>query len=350
MRPLRYLIPLLTLAAVLAACGGQATQSPPTAAPTTPPTAPVPIASPAPAAAFPVTIEQCGETLTFTEPPQRVIATWQSTAEVLLALGLEERIIGVYYGQFYPSTAPGLEEAMARLDALTDGQGGAPPREVVIAAQPDFIYAAYPGSDFNAERGRASREDLATLGAQIFGSSADCAADASTLTVEKVYDDIRKLGLIFGVSERAEALIAELQGRVAAVQERVAGREPTPVIFYDGGEGPLGVYGSGLNNDMIRLAGGRNLFGDQPETYLEVGVESFADQSAAIFAIVDYEGFAGVPEEEARAEFLFTTFPNMPASQERRSVFVPGAAFAAGIRFPEAVEIMARAFHPDAFN
>ncbi|NJO83445.1 MAG: ABC transporter substrate-binding protein, partial [Blastochloris sp.] len=301
-------------------------------------------------ARYPVTIEQCGEQLTFTEPPQRVIATWQSVAEVLLALGLEDRIIGVYYGQFYPSTAPGLEAAMSRLDALTDGEGGAPGREVVVTAQPDFIYAAYPGSDFNAERGRASREDLAEIGAQIFGSSADCAADASQLTVETVYDDIRKLGLIFGVPERAETLIAEMQGRVAAVQARVAGRTPTPMIFYDAGEGPLGVYGSGLNNDMIRLAGGQNLFGDQPETYLNVGVEAFAAQPAEIFAIIDYEGFAGVPDEATRADFLFSTFPNLPAAQERRSVFVPGAAFAAGIRFPEAIEIMARAFHPDAFD
>lgn len=141
-----------------------------------------------------------------------------------------------------------------------------------------------------------------------------------------------------------------MQGRVAAVQERIAGRTPIPMIFYDAGEGPLGVYGSGLNNDMIRLAGGENLFGGQPETYLSVGIEAFAVEQAAIFAIIDYEGFAGVPDEAARADFLFSTFPNMPASQERRSVFVPGAAFAAGIRFPEAIEIMARAFHPEAFE
>lgn len=51
--------------------------------------------------------------------------------------------VATAFALFYPSTAPGLEEAMARLDALTDGQGGAPPREVVVAAQPDFIYAAW---------------------------------------------------------------------------------------------------------------------------------------------------------------------------------------------------------------
>ena len=57
-----------------------------------------------------------------------------------------------------------------------------------------------------------------------------------------------------------------------------------------------------------------------------------------------------MPDEQARADFLFKTFPNMPASQNKRWVPVSGAAYAAGIRIPEAIEVLAKALHPDAFK
>ncbi|GAB4117959.1 MAG: hypothetical protein Fur005_26050 [Roseiflexaceae bacterium] len=141
-----------------------------------------------------------------------------------------------------------------------------------------------------------------------------------------------------------------MRDQIAAVEAKVQDQPPVPVIFYDTGEDQIGVYGSGLNSDMIALAGGQNQFADQPEVYLQVGKELFATKQATIFAILDYEGAEGVPEEADRAAFLFRTFSNMPASQQQRWVAVPGSAFAAGIRIPTAIETMAKAFHPEAFK
>ena len=50
----------------------------------------------APRTEYPVTIENCGRTLTIESSPQRVLASWQNTGEILLALGLEDRLVGVY--------------------------------------------------------------------------------------------------------------------------------------------------------------------------------------------------------------------------------------------------------------
>jgi iron complex transport system substrate-binding protein len=102
---------------------------------------------------------------------------------------------------------------------------------------------------------------------------------------------------------------------------------------------------------MIRLAGGENVFANQPQVYLQVSKEVFAAETPDIFAVIDYEGSPSAPSEElARAEFLFKTFPNMPASKNKNWVAVSGAAFAAGVRIPDAIDVMAKAFHPEVFG
>lgn len=355
-RPYGLLAALLALA--LAACGAPPAAPLPTTAEPTPAPAAQAAATAAPAAppdspeapaGFPVTVENCGDSLTFERPPERALVTYQNVAEILVALGLSDKIVGVTYGKAYPAPAE-YQAEVDGLNYLTPPGGGSAVKEVSLSTQPDLVIAAYPTYDFDASLGLATEADFRAAGAQIFGMSVECGADPSAATIADVYGDILALGAIFGVPARAEALVAQMRERIAAVERQVAGRVAVPVVFYDSGEDQLGVYGSGLNADMIRLAGGTNLFADQPEVYLQVSKEAFAATSPAIFAVLDYEGNPAVPDEQARAEFLFTTFPNLPASQERRWVPVSGAAFAAGIRIPEAVETMATAFHPEAFK
>lgn len=356
---------ILLLGWLLCACGG-APAAPAASAPTAPapattaivettaPTTTAESAIPtstadAVASGFPVTIENCGSALTFTQPPERVLVTYQNVAEILVALDLTDRIVGVTYGQAYDPPADYVAEINGLKYLAPRGQGSAV-KEVTLATQPDLVIAAYPAYDFDAAQGMATQEEFRAAGAQVFGMSVECGPDPGTATIEDVYRDILVLGQIFGVEQRAQNLVATMRARIDAIQQRVADLPAVPVAFYDAGEDQIGVYGSGLNADMIRLAGGENVFADQPEVYLQVSKEIFATRSPAIFAILDYEGNPAVPDEATRAAFLFTTFPNLPASQEQRWVAVSGAAFAAGIRIPDAVEQMARAFHPEVFK
>ena len=91
------------------------------------------------------------------------------------------------------------------------------------------------------------------------------------------------------------------------------------------------------------------MFGDGAETYLQVGAEVIAAQEVDIFTTVDYEN-PDAMTDEAKLEFLQTTFPNALAAQNERYVSVSAPAFAAGVRIPDAVETLARAFHPEAFG
>ena len=306
------------------------------------------IQSGAAATGYPVTVENCGNTLTFAKAPERVLATYQNVAEILVALGLTDKIVGVTYGQAY-DPLPEMADAVNGLNWLSPRGQGSASKEVELSTQPDFVLSAYPTYDFDASQGMATQEEFVAAGAPVYGVSAECTAQVPDGTIESVYNDILNIGRIMGVEERAVALVQQMRDQIAAVQQKVADQPLVPVAFYDAGEDPLGVYGSGLNADMIKLAGGQNVFGDQPEVYLQVSKEAFAVTTPEIFAILDYEGNPAVPDEEARAEYLFTTFPNLPASQNRSYVAVPGSAFAAGVRIPIAIETMAQAFHPTAF-
>ena len=298
---------------------------------------------------YPVTIENCGKTLTFTKAPERILVTYQNVAEILVKLGLKDKIVGVTYGKAYPSPAD-MQAEIDGLNYLSPPGKGSAAKEIEFSTRPDIVIAAYPTYDFDPAQGMATQEDFAAAGAQVYGISAECATSVPGGTIETVYSDMLNFGKIFGVTPRAQAVVQGIKNRIATVQAKVGKLPPIPVAFYDAGEDQLGFYGSGLNSDMIALAGGANVFAGQSEVYLQVSKEAFAVKNPAIFAVLDYEGSNNAPDEIERANFLFKTFPNMPASKDKRWVAVPGSAFAAGIRIPEAIETMAKAFHPEAFK
>jgi iron complex transport system substrate-binding protein len=303
-------------------------------------------------AQYPITIENCGRTLTFDKAPERVLTTYQNVTEILVALGLENKIVAVTDRLTYPPL-PQQAEVMENLNYLnTNPNQAGVAREVSLSQEPDFVFSAYFTYDFNTAQGFASVEDFESIGAQVYGISTECAEDASTITIESIYQDILNLGKIFGIETKAQKLVNDMQTRIAAVQEKVASLPPAKTIMFDLYqilEAPLGVYGSGLNADMIRLAGGENVFGQEPQTYLQVSAETIAAQDIDIFTTVDYLRSEAASDNDKKS-YLFTNFPNTTASQNERYVSVSAAAFAAGVRIPDSVETLARAYHPQAFK
>ena len=59
---------------------------------------------------YPVTITNCGQTLTFTKAPSRVVSTFDNTSEILVKLGLGNRIVGTYYDAMF-TTEPDIQAA-----------------------------------------------------------------------------------------------------------------------------------------------------------------------------------------------------------------------------------------------
>ena len=92
--------------------------------------------SPTPAAsAAPVTIENCGVTTTYAQAPRRAVTLNQHATEVMLSLGLADRMVGTAYMD--DTILPELAEAYAGVPVIAEEY---PSKEVLLAAQPDFVF------------------------------------------------------------------------------------------------------------------------------------------------------------------------------------------------------------------
>ncbi|MGH3695711.1 MAG: ABC transporter substrate-binding protein [Pseudonocardiaceae bacterium] len=186
------------------------------------------------ATGFPVTVENCSRKLTFTKPPDRVVTGYHPVFETMVDLGLGDRIIGrTNFEENGPDGfLPGHKKVYDAVPEISDSIS-LPAKEVLIAQRPDFVIdVSY--SSFNAAKGRATIPELDAIGAPVYITAGWC--DAEGVKKAKIAD-IRNLGMIFGVPDRAAKLTAEFQGIIDDVTRRVKSLPPVPVLATDGGSG-----------------------------------------------------------------------------------------------------------------
>ena len=292
-------------------------------------------------AAYPVTIENCGRQLTFDKAPERVVSLWQPQNELLLALGVQEQIVA-FAGMYAPLPAD-LAAAAEGIPSIDESMAW-PAKEVLLSQQPDLVISELlEGFAFDPAQGRATVAELDALGIQVYSASACTSADYPNKRIETVYTDLENLGKIFGVADRAQALIDEMKTRQAEIVAKVADLPTVRVAFYNGGEGPLNILSGGVWGDTITQANGENVF---PNDIFQISVEEFAAAQPDVIIIGTYPG----QEAEPSIAFLQATFPNVPAVQNNRLDPVPTVETEATVRIIDGFEKIARAIHPEAFE
>jgi iron complex transport system substrate-binding protein len=140
-----------------------------------------------------------------------------------------------------------------------------------------------------------------------------------------------------------------MQQRIAAVQAKIAGQPQVKVIYYDAGEGPLGIFGKGAWEYVLTLAGGQNVFGDSSEGYMQISAEQVAARDTDIFIVARYTA-EGVKTTEERIAYLKATFPNSTAVKNNRVIAIPYEYTNPGLQNVEGVEALARALYPELFR
>ncbi|MEV8552865.1 ABC transporter substrate-binding protein [Streptomyces glaucescens] len=293
-----------------------------------------------PAAGFPVTIDNCGVRTTYDKPPSRVVTIHQHPAELMLALGLEDRMVGTAF----PDSAV-LPELRKDYEAIPELAEREPSFETVLEAEPDLVYGGY-GSAFAENEGR-SRTAFADAGIDTHLNREYCGK--KRVTMQDTYDEIRTIGRIFGVPDRADKLVADLTGRVDKAATKVEGEPAVPVFVYDSGDKTaFTAGGKSLGTELIRLAGGRNVFDDLDDVFGDVSWEQVVERRPEVIAIYDYAGAGSV---EQKKKFLLSqpALEDVPAVRNKRFVVLPLTATLVGIRSAYAVEELARGIHPQSF-
>ncbi|MEU8785335.1 ABC transporter substrate-binding protein [Streptomyces sp. NPDC048637] len=294
-----------------------------------------------PAKGFPVTIDNCGTRTTYKRPPARAVTIHQHPAELMLALGLKERMAGTSF----PDSAvlPQLKKDFNSLPELAKKE---PSFETVLEKEPDFVYGGY-GSAFAENEGR-SRKAFTDAGIDTYLNREYCGK--KQVSVTDIYAEIRTIGTIFGVPERADKLVADLQGRIAKTEKAVKGAPAVPVFVYDSGDKTAFTPGGkSLGTELIRLAGGRNMFADLDDVFGDASWEQVVARKPEVIAIYDYAGTGSV---EQKKKFLLSqpALADVPAVKNKRFVVLPLTATLVGVRAPYAVEDLARGLHPERFR
>ncbi|MFF8732444.1 ABC transporter substrate-binding protein [Streptomyces sp. NPDC015171] len=304
-------------------------------------------------AGYPVTIDNCGRTETFTKAPGRVVVmNGASVAEVstLLALGLGDRIVAneQSYGM---SEVPGRAEAVKALPTgdikLNDAYDI--PREAMLGLRPDLVLST-TSYGFDEKNGFATRDQLEQVAARTYVSPQGCKQDTSKMTVADSYTLLRDMGKIFHVSDRAEKLIAASRKRIDEVSAKVKGKKaPKVMVLFSnmsmGGNVFSSVVAQGIYNDILAKAGGTNAFASASRT-------SFADLSKEKVAATDVDALVVIgyndPDPAAYARKLLKEFPQWPAAEKNTYVVLSDSMYL-GPSNDLAVEKIAKALHPDAF-
>ncbi|WP_425839723.1 ABC transporter substrate-binding protein [Streptomyces fractus] len=290
---------------------------------------------------FPVTIDDCGVKTTYDKPPSRVVTIHQHPAELMLALGLKDRMVGTSF----PDSAvlPSLRKDYESVPQLA---ARAPSFEKVLESEPDFVYGGY-SSAFDEKEGR-SRKAFADAGIDTYLNREYCGE--KNVTMRDTYAEIRAIGKIFGVSDRADALVSDLRARVAEANAAVRGEPAVPVFVYDSGDkSAFTAGGKGLGTQLIHQAGGRNVFADLDDVFGDVSWEQVVARRPEVIAIYDYAGDKSV-EQKKRYLLAQPALADVPAIKHERFVVLPLTATLVGVRSAYAVEGLARGLHPESFK
>ncbi|KAF0647940.1 MULTISPECIES: ABC transporter substrate-binding protein [Streptomyces] len=292
------------------------------------------------AVGFPVTIDNCGVKTTYDRPPARVVTIHQHPAELLLSLGLKDRMVGTAF----PDSAvlPELRKDYAAIPELAKRE---PSFETILEAEPDLVYGGY-GSAFADKEGR-SRKAFEDAGIDTHLNREYCGE--KRVTMEDTYEEVRTVGRIFGVPDRADQLVADLRARVGRATTAVRSAPKVPVFVYDSGDkSAFTAGGKSLGTELIRMAGGENVFADLDDVFGDVSWEQVVERRPEVIAIYDYAGTGSV---EQKKEYLLAqpALKDVPAIRNKRFVVLPLTATLVGVRSAYAVEDLARGIHPESF-
>jgi len=290
-----------------------------------------------------VTIENCGRTIEVDEAPQRVVSLDQNSTEILLSLGLADRLVGT--ASWTDPVLPSLADENAKVPRLADN---APTYEVLLGADPDFVTASF-GRHY-AEGGVVTRDRLDETGIGSYLSPTDCSDDRSVngggtrttpLTVDDLYTEIRELATIFDVPSRGDALIASLKKRAAAAVEGVDFGGEKVVFWFADTRTPYVAGGRGAPAILAEKTGMTGAFPDQTDDWPAVSWEAVVDADPDVIVLGDLQRdrFPGDRLDDKIA-FLENdpVTRTLTAVKEKRFIALHGAEMNPSIRYVDGLE------------
>ena len=265
-----------------------------------------------------------GREISVPTPPKRLIALAPNLTEILYALDLGDRVVGVTNHCNYPPAAS-LKPKVGSYIHLNVEQ--------IISLSPDLVIGTMDGNE------RYILDLLEQAHIKVFF--------VNPRDVRQAIETISTVGLVCGLPEQARQISGRLTLRVNRVVEAARARNRPQVFLQINIQPIMTVNRNTVHHDLIRLAGGDNMTADEPVTYPRISLEEVIRRKPEVILISSME--RGGRFEKARQDWLQWT--SVPAVQKGRVHLIDSDLIdRPSPRVVDGLEVMAKLLHPEVFR
>ncbi len=275
---------------------------------------------------FPLTVtDDVQRTVTIEAEPKRIVSLSPSNTELVYALGLQDKLVGVDDYSDYPPEAKQKEKV---------GGFSKPNIEKVVGLTPDLVLAT--NIHVKTVVPELEKQGLRVLVIQ-------------PPTLANVPGNLELLGKIANQPQAGDRLAAQLRSRIEAVASKTRGVSARPRVFFEIGPDLTTMGPDTFLDDMVTKAGGQNIARDAQGAWPKISSEAVVLKDPEIIILADHgSSRGGVTAEIVRARPGWAV---ISAVESGRIVLLPDQDVTnrPGPRAVDGLEFIASTLHPELF-
>ncbi|HEY7321495.1 MAG TPA: cobalamin-binding protein [Candidatus Binatia bacterium] len=253
--------------------------------------------------------------------PRKIVSLAPSVTETLFALGFGDRLVGVTTSCDYPPEA----RAIAKIGGFMN-----PSLESIVAKRPDVVIGVSSATD------PVKAREMERLGLKVIL--------ISLASVSDILSSIQSIARLLGNPQSGEKLVRRITRQMDQVKNRIAPAPRRSTLLLVGLRPLIAVGGKNFINELITLAGGKNIAGDAAQPWLNLPDEVVVAKAPQV--IIE----AGMGSERDQSVNHWADLKSIPAVQQGRVYPYPSdKILRPGPRIGEGLEEIARLLHPECF-
>lgn len=340
-------VTLFTSTLILSGCGASNTQSTSSEATTTT-TSTGNNSDTSAETSYPYTYQAIDDTgasyeQTIAAVPEKVITNNQSSTELLLELGLGSKIIGTVAKD--NETLDHLKEEYDSIPILADKREVS--KEKIVGLEPDMVIGrakSFTDDSFG------TIADLNQMGISVYTQEAARMDEPQTL--ESIIHDVKNIGTIFNIQEKANAYADTLEQRLTAIEEKastISSDEKKVLVMVNYQDGTFGAYGKNatLQNNILETLHTQNV--------MDAGANGLSSENLISLnpdVIIYVNGTNNADTDKTAIDSLLNddVLASVPAIQNKQIITVDYNEFMGyGFQTFDCMETLAKFLYPDIF-
>lgn len=269
--------------------------------------------------------DDLGRKVTFESRPERIVSLSPSGTEILFALGLGPRVVGVDKFSDYPDEAAKVE----KVGGFSD-----PSLEKIASLKPDLVVGVSIQQKF------LDQFDKLNIPVVILAPK----------TVEGVLSDIKLIGEITDRREQAERVAGQITGTLKDIGSKLGNlpENSRPRTYYEVYSDPIMSVGpKTLIHELIVLAGGDNIARDADVEYPKLSPEAILKRNPQVIIFPRFHGSASLTADQLKSR---PGWEGIEAIKAGRVYSIDANLISrSGPRIAQAAQELARLIHPDRF-